>query len=69
MTFFSFQYLNLNSDCNKCGYKYKNFIRRLVMFGASFSIVKLKESMAIDRTGSNTKWKEIFGGVRNDGLH
>jgi len=39
------------------------------MFGASFSILKLKESMAIDRTGSNTKWKEIFGGVRNDGLH
>jgi len=39
------------------------------MAGASFSIVKLKESMAIDQTLSSTKRKEIFGGIRNDGLY
>jgi hypothetical protein len=40
------------------------------MFGSSFPIVKLKASMAIDQTNFPVrKWKEIFGGIRNDGLH
>ena len=40
------------------------------MFGASFSIVKLKESVAIDRKAFPVhKGKEIFGGIKNDGLY
>ena len=37
------------------------------MFGDSFSIVKLKESVAIERTAFPVrKRKEIFGDIRND---
>jgi hypothetical protein len=40
------------------------------MFGASYSIVKLKESVAIGRAAfPERKRKEIFGGIRNDGLY
>jgi hypothetical protein len=39
------------------------------MTGASFSIVQLEESMAIDQTRSSIKRKEISGGIRNYGLY
>jgi hypothetical protein len=60
----------VKSDGNKCGYKYENCNRRPVIFGVSFSVVKLKESVAIDRTAFTVfKRKEMSGSIRHGGLY